>query len=185
MVVFNANPWLINPNGCWFGGDTISVAKYYCLGEPPQLTNQGLLVRGRHYMDCHSYGDMFFISIHRDPWPIILWNSFYSAMYIHSLKRLGGEQQKGWAFHMKEYGKIWEITGKKWKNMNNTQMNTFSLNRTDQNNFSSFRLNKFLQECDVTILVGLKTAGSGSIMDMGCSAWSRGNPTSEFALPIC
>ena len=35
-----------HPNGCVFGGDTISVAKYYCLGESPQLTNQGLLIRG-------------------------------------------------------------------------------------------------------------------------------------------
>ena len=44
----NVNPWLINPNGCLLGGDTISVAKCYCLREPPQLTNQGFLIRGWH-----------------------------------------------------------------------------------------------------------------------------------------
>ena len=39
----NVNPRLINPIGCLFEGVTISLANYYCLGEPPQL------IRGWHY----------------------------------------------------------------------------------------------------------------------------------------
>ena len=90
-----------------------------------------------------------------------------------SPKSLGGEQQKGWEFPLKEYEKIWKITGKKWKNMKNTQMKTFSLNRTDQNNFSSFRSknpkpNPRSMWCHNPCW--LRHRGSGPSMDMGCSA---------------
>ena len=34
-IITNVNPGFINPNGCLFGGKTISIANYYCLGEQP------------------------------------------------------------------------------------------------------------------------------------------------------
>ena len=42
---YNVNPGLVNPRLLIWEG-TISVANDYCLGEPPQLINQGLLIRG-------------------------------------------------------------------------------------------------------------------------------------------
>ena len=42
---YNVNPGLINPRLSIWGG-TISVANYYFWGGPPQLINQGSIMRG-------------------------------------------------------------------------------------------------------------------------------------------
>ena len=42
----------IHPVGCLFGGVPVQrpiTSNYHCLEEPPQLINQGLLIRGWHY----------------------------------------------------------------------------------------------------------------------------------------
>ena len=49
----------INKPRLYIWGGTISIANYYCLGEPPQFINQGLLIWGGHYR---------FTKNHQRPW---------------------------------------------------------------------------------------------------------------------